>query len=409
MVIWWKWGVYYPSLAVFTVFSKPTREARAQRIRLKGRTVRLAALTASIVEFHKSQCFFMLAINIAAQVDRKAGGLQPQSLQQLYNTWVLIKAISIGGYLPVTFTLFTLHLVDVVTWYLLTLTICTVAVSIATLVTIGKFNPSDADIEYLLQSSSTNGPASCGRRTPGAWCYIPLSYRSDVQVDPGTGAYSILYFCLVVLLLLIGYQLQVQVHLARINKQLTANRQFQQWLSSGRQAVLSTVSVFAPLQRKILGLPKPQWVRRLKNDQKSFWQLQSRRLQSWRGPSWIKFGGFTKRKRTTSMTTPLQGSLNGSEPKQWSKICWKYFIVLSYLFVFIYYIVGFSIFCQDLAWFASHGVDSKTWSFGQIVAITVWAQPLCEYFHLELRESFFSRPPPPDGAMTSYHTDTVGI
>ena len=48
----------------------------------------------------------------------------------------------------------------------------------------------------------------------------------------------------------------------------------------------------------------------------------------------------------------------------------------------------FKIFIQDLEWFAYNGVDIHTWSFGQIVAITVWAEPLCEYFHLELRESF---------------------
>lgn len=47
----------------------------------------------------------------------------------------------------------------------------------------------------------------------------------------------------------------------------------------------------------------------------------------------------------------------------------------------------FKIFIQDLEWFAYNGVDIHTWSFGQIVAITVWAEPLCEYFHLELRES----------------------
>lgn len=64
-----------------------------------------------------------------------------------------------------------------------------------------------------------------------------------------------------------------------------------------------------------------------------------------------------------------------------------------YLIFFGLYIHWFKIFIQDLKWFAYNGVDSRTWSFGQIVAITVWAEPLCEYFHLELRElpSFLSR------------------
>ena len=36
-------------------------------------------------------------------------------------------------------------------------------------------------------------------------------------------------------------------------------------------------------------------------------------------------------------------------------------------------------------------IDVNTWSFGQIVAITVWVPPLCEYFHLEQRKCL---PPP---------------
>ena len=49
------------------------------------------------------------------------------------------------------------------------------------------------------------------------------------------------------------------------------------------------------------------------------------------------------------------------------------------------YIWWFRSFFIDLAWFADL-VDHHSWGFGQIVAITVWAGPLCEYIHLELRE-----------------------
>lgn len=50
------------------------------------------------------------------------------------------------------------------------------------------------------------------------------------------------------------------------------------------------------------------------------------------------------------------------------------------------YVTWFVRFFQVLAWFGNL-VDAKSWAFGQIVAITVWAGPLCEYFHLEMRES----------------------
>lgn len=50
------------------------------------------------------------------------------------------------------------------------------------------------------------------------------------------------------------------------------------------------------------------------------------------------------------------------------------------------YILWISFFCLDLSWYGGNGVDRHLWSFGQVVAITVWAQPLCEYIHLEFRK-----------------------
>ena len=306
MVLWWKWVLCYLSRSVFNLSPNPNREARAQRSRSKASTVRLAALTSALVGFHKAQCFFVLAINIAAQVDRAKGGLEPQSLQQLYNTWILIKSISIGGYLPITFTLFTLHLVDLVSWYLLSLTILTASVSIATLITIGNFNPSDADISPVRLASSTNGTTACGGRIPGAWCYIPNTMNYYIDSDPSKGAYSMLGFCVFVLHLLMAKQFGADKYLLDIYR-----RKFRK------------------------NLPK------------------------------------------------------GKHTDRWYSTARKGFIVLFYGTLLVLYGYLFIIYCQDLAWFASHGVVSKSWSFSQIVAITVWAEPLCEYIHLEIRESQF--------------------
>lgn len=146
----------------------------------------------------------MLAINVAALVNTKKGGFQPNSLQQLYNTYILIKSISISGYLPVTFTLFTLHLVDVVSWYLLVLSVVTVFVSIATLFVIGNFSPSPDDLDYLSQQALSGGPSSCGTRNLATYCYKSIGQYDST--DPASGAYSMLAFCLVVLLLLVAHQ-----------------------------------------------------------------------------------------------------------------------------------------------------------------------------------------------------------
>lgn len=385
------------SLSVYALAPKANRQARAQRIRTKGRAVRLAALTSALVDFHKAQCFFVLAINIAAQVDRAKGGLQPQSLQQLYNTWVLIKSISIGGYLPVTFTLFTLHLVDLVSWYLLSLTICTVAVSIATLITIGNFNPSDADISYISQASSTNGPAACGERTPGAWCYIPI--YMDYTMDPSNGAYSMLYLCIFVLLLLTAKQLGLDsylsnVHRPKFRRYFTKARHIERWYSTGRKVVIAAWEVFRTVQQKILDHQMTRHLRRYVSRNVSSWRPLSRQMLSWRVLAWTRSEGFTKFTESTSKDLRLRGllaretiirNLKVFRSTDWLKASQLAFIVLLYAIILGLYLHFFNIFCQDLAWFASNGV-SNSWSFGQIVAITVWAGPLCEYIHLEIRE-----------------------
>ena len=75
---------------------------------------RLPSVIAFMTEFQKAQCLFMMAIEIAALVYKYKGDLDSITLQQLYNNYILIKSISISGYLPVTLTLFGLHIVEMV-------------------------------------------------------------------------------------------------------------------------------------------------------------------------------------------------------------------------------------------------------------------------------------------------------
>ncbi len=208
LVVWWNWGIYYIYLGAL-LLPRGYNKARkiAQRIRNESRNKHLPSLTGALAEFQKAQCFFMLAINIAALVNRNSGGFQPNNLQQLYNTYILIKSISISGYLPVTFTLFTLHLVDMVSWYLLVLSIVTVLVSTATLFVIGTFRPSQDDLDYLSQQALSGGPTTCGTKNLGVYCYSPIGGADDdSSADPASGAYSMLAFCLVVLILLVAHQ-----------------------------------------------------------------------------------------------------------------------------------------------------------------------------------------------------------
>lgn len=159
----------------------------------------------------------MLAINSAALRVIYKGGLDPTNLQELYNTYVFIKIASISGYLPVKFTLFTLHRVRKVSWYLLILSITTVAVSTVTLVTTGEFHPAQVDLENLQLLAKTGGPNSCASMNPIIYCLTALGggVLGDSQQDDGwyfgtgssinisNGAVQMLGWCLVVLAFLV--------------------------------------------------------------------------------------------------------------------------------------------------------------------------------------------------------------
>ena len=107
--------------------------------------------------------------------------------------------------------------------------------------------------------------------------------------------------------------------------------------------------------------------------------------------SWTQSEGFTRVAGSTKRDLRLRGILAKEaiikviRSTDWRKASLSTFIVLFYATITGLYVQFFLMFCQDLAWFATRGI-SNSWSFGQIVAITVWAEPLCEYIHLEIRK-----------------------
>ncbi len=109
-------------------------------------------------------------------------------------------------------------------------------------------------------------------------------------------------------------------------------------------------------------------------------------MLSWRVLSWTQSEGFTKVTESTSKDLRLRGLLAKEAIIKILKASTSAFIVLFYVTIIGFYIYFFVIYCGDLALFAWNDI-SKEWSFGQMVAITVWAEPLCEYIHLEIRES----------------------
>ena len=121
------------------------------------------------------------------------------------------------------------------------------------------------------------------------------------------------------------------------------------------------------------------------------WKQTSRKLLSWTEHTLI-VNPYTRIQHNklptmkTHMRRAYQDLRVHASTLDWPSTTTLAIVFSLYLIFFGLYIHWFKIFIQDLEWFAYNGVDSSSWSFGQIVAISVWAEPLCEYLHLELRE-----------------------
>ena len=235
-------------------------------------------------------------------------------LQSLYNNYTLIESISLSGLLPISFMLLTLHSVGVRSWYLLSLSSCTVALSAATLFTTGSFNPGPADLMRFGNQSSGSFPA-CGSRDPSDHC-LQTKVLTSLDIGRGSIGGPIVFFTLIILALIFSDYCGVQ-----------------------DTAIYERVIEW--------------WLQRLK--------IVSEAVQYPRDPQ-----------------VHPSFSLRLHSAPSYTSHC-LYFITWSCYFIFwIYYL-------QSLKVGASAGIN-HTWSFGQIVAISVWAQPLFEYVKLLCRE-----------------------
>ena len=307
------WGFAPPTILSYVGHKVGKIQLRLRRF--------MPAIKSATVEFHKAQCFFMLSIEVAAQIVVKSGSLNEgtTTLQGLFNNYSLIGIISISGLLPVTFTLLTLHSMGMNSWYLLSLSTCTVAMSTATLIGIGDFNVTPTDMAKIKHYTSAKYP-KCGVRDPTTFCLqLPDGPTTLTSMDLGQGAIggSSLVFSLFVL----SFVLLDSLNLRRIQ-------------NYKHLAEASLTNVERTLQRRV---KKPNY-RFLR------WIIENRH----------------------SVLYYSQESL--------------------YAAVWTFYIVFFVYFLKSLT-YPGNGAritPVQVWTFGQIVAITVWAVPLFEFLKLTI-------------------------
>lgn len=466
LVLLWGWGTHYTCLPSMAGRRGNKAAKPAKGISTTFKTRRLARLTAALTEFQKAQCFFMLAVDIAALANKANGGLLPVSLQQLHDNYSLIASVAISGYLPITATLLALHMVDMISLYLLALSGCTVALSIATVAAIGDFKPSRGDLESIQAQASKGIYPDCGFIDLTVYC---LQYQDN---DPSNSyVWGIMAYCLIVLLYIFAY------HLHAFRDSL--NNQTRPWvlrmascMSSARTWQLALTIVFgvAPLAFAYLvnfflyflvflttaclillpisrlrcarrinstgfisircGVDLLAWVSWLANSALTLsifsflvWvtftistvQLlreayaEDTKIRKWalryqhyayRGETLPTSSlgnrsiGTHLRKSSTiimkasiTLVTLISMGIDNLEKRaasrDWSRKFRRFLVICLYWMIFLGCIVSFVFEFLGLASFLAK-VDIKTWTFGQIVAITVWAPPLCEYFHLEL-------------------------
>lgn len=161
----WDFGLYYLLLCTFLYkngYSKARKRAFDQS---EKQTKHRDRLIPPLVEFHKTQCFFMFAVQISAMVSMKARLFDATTLQQLRNNYCVVTVLAFGGLVPVTFILSALRVLHQNSWYMLFLSAVTVSMSAATYYTASNFNLSAKDI-----STSGTSYKGCGFVNPTALC-----------------------------------------------------------------------------------------------------------------------------------------------------------------------------------------------------------------------------------------------
>ncbi|KAL8800620.1 MAG: hypothetical protein Q9200_007190 [Gallowayella weberi] len=191
--------IYYLTIALLgCLYGFKEAQAKAEWARQSGLRHRVPNLVSALFEFQKAQCFFMIAVQVAAIITVKRGGFEAKTLQQLSNSYSAITLVAICGYLPVIFTLLNLHGANQDSWYIIALATITVVISGVTAFTTRDFKPSYTDLIEL--HNVTGSWASCGNKNPTTFCLSPHT------VDPfgyGGGAKHIFIFCVIVLSLVI--------------------------------------------------------------------------------------------------------------------------------------------------------------------------------------------------------------
>lgn len=302
-----------------------------------------------MVDFHQSQCFFTIAINVAAMIVQKGSETKSDSVQALLGNCYFLTNIAISGYLPIAFTLFNLYLVNRVHWYIILISAASIVVaSVAqgTLDCSSLTKQQNARLDWVFHNGNLR---ECGLKQPWAYCDMAYSYLSD---DPQVVGLRMIGFCTVVVTIVLLSKFKI------LGK-------WERW-----------IIVCLERDRKIVRRPQER------TDSPGGFNQYSRKARTRR--SGIMSARFSDHKAD---------SQNLFNRLRWKVLCvgWPETILRNFVICLYFLIVGIfcwyiSIYMKNLRSFATTRTLDPTWGFGQITALLVWAPSVSKYLLLVLRK-----------------------
>jgi hypothetical protein len=131
---------------------------------------------ATLAEFHKTQCYFTIALQIATFVI-----IYSKTTPLLFVDQNFLLLVSLDGLLPVTLSLYTLMTFGKRSWYMIGLSVVSAVLSTANGVHITRNFASYTDVPGL-------GPAACGGVGPAGLCYA-IGRNSEIFQEDVTSFY----------------------------------------------------------------------------------------------------------------------------------------------------------------------------------------------------------------------------
>ena len=402
LLMFWDFGLYQLTFCIKVWSHGPqgaNKIARKTQARFHEHRERV---TEGLIEFHKAQCFFMFAIQAAALAAKHGSFLEQTSLQQIHNNDAFIDVLSTGGFLPITFVLFALRTVGYKSVYMFILSFCTVTVSAGALLTREKFPVPDFGGTTYSDCGGANPVALClGTNTQpadyGDYVFSRSTYEyfefDYFQGSPDIGlSIAPLAYSLVILTLLFCELCNLQ-QLA-IFQGMRAWTQREEWPKMKKPPWVGFPSRGFSRITSFSSLPSVDVSQIYLSKEFSSLKRLRTRYESQIAPhiqtasqSSVDFAKLTWQ---AGFGSPRKASCRLAE-----------LVNLVAFATFVYfmatYVNALTIFKGSVTnsgqIYNTGGIpiNLKSWTFGQLVAVTVWLPPLLQYTYLEISEYIFSQ------------------